>query len=64
MKSTEKIRKTIKETTNKQLLEMWEISKQDMSNEAIAVNAIIEAELESRNIIKFNEDTFEYEFVK
>ena len=59
------VRNMIKNATDKQLLEMWqELQKKDMDNEEIAVNAIIETELEERNIIQFNEDTFEYELVK
>ena len=50
---------------DKQLLEMWEeLAKKNMENTDIAVSAIIETELENRNIIKLNEDTFEYELVK
>ena len=61
----EKIREMIKNANDKQLLEMWEeLAKKNMENTDIAVSAIIEAELESRNIIKLNEDTFEYELVK
>ena len=61
----EKIREMIKNANDKQLLEMWEeLAKKNMENTDIAVSAIIETELESRNIIKLNEDTFEYELVK
>ena len=41
-----------------------ELAKKNMENTDIAVSAIIETELENRNIIKLNEDTFEYELVK
>lgn len=59
------VREMIKNANDKQLLEMWEeLAKKNMENIDIAVSAIIETELESRNIIKLNEDTFEYEFVK
>ena len=59
------VREMIKNANNKQLLEMWEeLAKKNMENTDIAVSAIIETELESRNIIKLNEDTFEYELVK
>ena len=59
------VREIIKNANNKQLLEMWEeLAKKNMGNTDIAVSAIIETELESRNIIKLNEDTFEYELVK
>ena len=55
----------IKNANDKQLLEMWEeLAKKNMENTDIAVSAIIETELENRNIIKLNEDTFEYELVK
>ena len=55
----------IKNANDKQLLEMWEeLVKKNMENTDIAVCAIIETELESRNIIKLNENTFEYELVK
>ena len=57
----EKIRKLIKDAKGNTLLEMWKESKEDMSNEAIAVTAIIETELEKRGLIKLNEETFEYE---
>ena len=61
----EKIREMIKNANDKQLLEMWEeLAKKNMENTDIAVSAIIETELENRNIIKLNEDTFEYELVK
>ena len=59
------VREMIKSANDKQLLEMWEeLAKKNMENTDIAVSAIIETELESRNIIKLNEDTFEYELVK
>ena len=58
-------REMIKNANDKQLLEMWEeLAKKNMENTDIAVSAIIETELERRNIIKLNEDTFEYELVK
>ena len=61
----EKIREMIKNANDKTLLEMWEeLAKKNMENSDIAVSAIIETELEERNIIKLNEDTFEYELVK
>ena len=60
-----KIREMIKNANDKQLLEMWEeLAKKNMEVSDMAVSAIIETELESRNIIKLNEDTFEYELVK
>lgn len=60
-----KIREMIKNANDQQLLEMWEeLAKKNMENTDIAVSAIIETELENRNIIKLNEDTFEYELVK
>ena len=59
------VREMIKNANDKQLLEMWEeLAKKNMGNTDIAVSAIIETELENRNIIKLNEDTFEYELVK
>lgn len=59
------VREMIKNANDKQLLEMWEeLAKKNIENTDIAVSAIIETELESRNIIKLNEDTFEYELVK
>ena len=59
------VREMIKNANDKQLLEMWEeLVKKNMENTDIAVCAIIETELESRNIIKLNENTFEYELVK
>ena len=59
------VREMIKNANDKQLLEMWEeLAKKNMENTDIAVSAIIETELESRNIIKLNENTFEYELVK
>ena len=61
----EKIREMIKNANDKQLLEMWEeLAKKNMEVSDMAVSAIIETELENRNIIKLNEDTFEYELVK
>ena len=58
------VREMIKNANDKQLLEMWEeLAKKNMENTDIAVSAIIETELERRNIIKLNEDTFEYELV-
>ena len=59
------VREMIKNANDKQLLEMCEeLAKKNMENTDIAVSAIIETELENRNIIKLNEDTFEYELVK
>lgn len=61
----EKVREMIKNANDNQLLEMWEeLAKRNMENEEIAISAIIETELEERNIIKLNEETFEYELVK
>ena len=61
----EKIREMIKNANDKQLLEMWEeLAKKNMEVSDMAVSAIIETELEERNIIKLNEETFEYELVK
>ena len=61
----EKIREMIKNANDKQLLEMWEeLAKKNMEVSDMAVSAIIETELEERNIIKLNEETFEYECVK
>ena len=61
----EQVREMIKNANDKQLLEMWEeLAKKNMENTDIAVSAIIETELENRNIIKLNEDTFEYELVR
>ena len=65
VKDMEKVREMIKNANDKQLLEMWEeLAKKNMEVSDMAVSAIIETELESRNIIKLNEDTFEYELVK
>ena len=59
------IREMIKKANDKQLLEMYEeLAKKNMEISDMAVSAIIETELEERNIIKLNEDTFEYELVK
>ena len=59
------VREMIKNANDKQLLEMWEeLAKKNMENTDIAVSAIIETELENRNIIKLNEDTFEHELVR
>ena len=59
------VREMVKNANDKQLLEMREeLAKKNMENTDIAVSAIIETELENRNIIKLNEDTFEYELVK
>lgn len=61
----EKVREMIKKADNKTLLEMYEeLAKKNMETVDMAVSAIIETELESRNLIKLNGDTFEYEFVK
>ena len=60
-KDMEEIRKMIKEATNERLLEIWVKDTSGLTNEAIAVNAIVETELEQRNLIKLNEDTFEYD---
>ena len=61
----EKIREMIKNANDKQLLEMWEeLAKKNMEVSDMAVSAIIETELEERNIIRLNEETFEYELVK
>ena len=60
-----KIREMIKNANDQQLLEMWEeLAKKNMEVSDMAVSAIIETELENRNIIKLNEDTFEYELVR
>lgn len=61
MTAMEKVRELLKTSTDKTLLEMWETSKQDMTVAGMATNAIIEAELEHRDLITLNEDTMEYE---
>ena len=61
----EKIREMIKNANDKQLLEMWEeLAKKNKVVSYMLANIIIETELEERNIIKLNEETFEYELVK
>lgn len=58
----EKVRKLIRTSDSKTLLEMWgELAKKNMENSDMAVCAIIETELENRGLIRFNENTFEYE---
>lgn len=58
----DKIRRMIKGSDNKTLLEMYEeLAKRNMENTDIAVSAIIETELENRGLIRLNENTFEYE---
>ena len=63
MTAMEELRDLIKTSTDKMLFEMWETSKQDMTMTGIATNAIIEAELEHRNLIALNEETMEYEIL-
>lgn len=61
----EKVRTLVKTASDNTLLEMWEaLSKNNMDNADIAVSSIIETELENREIIRLNEDTFEYEIVR
>lgn len=58
----EKVRKLIRTSDSKTLLEMWEeLAKKNMENSDMAVCAIIETELENRGLIRLNENTFEYE---
>lgn len=59
----EEVREMIKSATNERLLEIWKRDVSKLSNEEIAVNAIVEAELETRNLIKLNEETFEYDVI-
>lgn len=63
MNRMEAIRNLVKQGNNKTLLEMWEQSKIDMSVEGIAVNTIIESELEQRNLIVLDEETMEYKIL-
>ncbi len=63
MTAMEELRDLIKTSTDKMLFEMWETSKQDMTMAGIATSAIIEAELEHRNLIALNEETMEYEIL-
>ena len=63
MTAMEELRDLIKTSTDKMLFEMWETSKQDGTMAGIATNAIIEAELEHRNLIALNEETMEYEIL-
>ena len=63
MTAMEELRDLIKTSTDKMLFEMWETSKQDMTMAGIATRAIIEAELEHRNLIALNEETMEYEIL-
>lgn len=58
-----KIRSSIKRQSDDILLDAWEKNKDDISIEGMAVNAIMETELEDRGLIRFNDDTFEYERV-
>lgn len=59
----ERVRTLVKGATDEQLMQMWVQDTSELDNNEIAINAIIEAELEKRNLIKLNEDTFEYEIL-
>lgn len=64
MKPADKIREYVKNESNEKLLEAWKSSRKDLSVPGIAVNAIMETELEQRGLIKLNEDTYEYEIMR
>lgn len=64
MKAYDTIKSLVKKATNENLKEMYvELQSREMSMEDIAVMTAIETELESRGIIKLNEESFEYEFM-
>jgi len=57
----EKVRHLIKTSDNKTLLEMWATSRRDRTIGGMAVNVLLEAELEYRGVIAMNQVTMEYE---
>lgn len=59
----EKLREMVKGMNNDNLLHAWETLRASTEIGVMAVNAIVETELESRGVIKLNEDTFEYEIM-
>ena len=65
MKPFEMIKNLVATANNETLKEMLEeLRKGKYSTEEILVMTAIELEFEKRGIMKFNEETFEYEYVK
>lgn len=59
----DKIRSNIKGQSDDMLLSTWKQTKDSTDTASIAVNSVLETELEERGLIKLNDDTFEYEIV-
>ena len=65
MKPFEMIKNLVATANNETLKEMLEeLRNGKYSTEEILVMTAIELEFEKRGIMKFNEETFEYEYVK
>lgn len=58
------IRRETKEASDEVLMGVWKANQSNMNVEALALSAIIEAELENRGVIKLNEETMEYEILQ
>lgn len=60
-KGYQKIKELVAAAADKTLMEMRQSLEGSMEIEALAVKTAIETELEKRGLLRFNEDTFEYE---
>lgn len=60
-KGYQKIKELVAAAADKTLMEMRQSLEDSMEIESLAVKTAIETELEKRGLIRFNEDTFEYE---
>lgn len=60
-KGYQKIKELVATAADKTLMEMRQSLEGSMEIESLAVKTAIETELEKRGLIRFNEDTFEYE---
>ena len=64
MRAYNTIKSLVKEAKNETLKEMYlELQNSELCTEDIAVMTAIETELETRGVIKLNEESFEYEFI-
>lgn len=62
-KAMDQIRHETKEASDEMLMVIWKANQNSVDLTAMALNAIVETELENRGLIKLNEDTMEYEIL-
>jgi len=64
MTAYQKIKESIKTATNETLFDIYNELEDKFEVEEMVVRNAVEGELEDRGLIRWNEETFEYEVVK